>query len=54
MRDAFTRFLDELGEELFGAQWAFYRPHVQRWAATNPERVAWLEARMRAYAEAMR
>ena len=47
----FTAFLDEVGEELFGVQWVFFRPQVQRWALTNPERMAWLEARMRAYAE---
>jgi hypothetical protein len=50
----FAGFLDELGEELFGAQWPFYRPALMRWVDANPERVAWLEGRMRAYAGAMR
>lgn len=53
MSENFGRFLDELGEELFGVQWVFFRPQVARWAQANPERIAWLEGRMRAYAEAM-
>jgi hypothetical protein len=44
-------FLDEVGEEVFGLQWVFIKPHVARWLDTNPERLAWLESRLRTYAE---
>ena len=50
MPDAFLGILHELGEELFGVQYVWMRPHVERWANNNPERVAWLERRLRAYA----
>jgi hypothetical protein len=50
MPDAFVGILHELGEELFGVQYVWMRPHVERWAANNPERVQWLERRLRAYA----
>jgi hypothetical protein len=48
--DPFLRLLDDLGEELLGAQWVLVRSHVEAWAKVNPERLAWLEARVRAYA----
>jgi hypothetical protein len=51
MSDPFVGILHELGEELFGVQYLWMRPHVERWAATNPERVAWLERRLCAYAK---
>ena len=38
MSEPFARFLDELGEELFGVQWTFYRPALMRWVDANPER----------------
>jgi hypothetical protein len=40
-------FLDELGEELFGTQWLWLRPHVAAWVQRNPERVEWLRRRLR-------
>jgi hypothetical protein len=47
MSDAtFPAFLNELGEELFGAQWLWLRPHVALWVQQNPERVAWLRKRL--------
>ncbi len=50
MTDPFIAVIHELGEELFGVQYVWMRGHVERWAATNPERVAWLEHRLLAYA----
>ena len=50
MTDPFIAVVHELGEELFGVQYVWMRAHVERWAATNPERVAWLEQRLLAYA----
>lgn len=46
----FEQFLNDLGEEVFGVQWVFIRPHVERWVRDNPERVAWLKKRLQAYA----
>ena len=51
---AFERFLNELGEEVFGVQWVFIRPHVERWLRDNPERVQWLTKRLQAYAAEVR
>lgn len=54
MTDAFTHFLNDVGEEVFGVQWVFMRPHVERWLQSNPERVAWLTKRLTAYASEVR
>jgi hypothetical protein len=43
----FHDIVDEMGEEILGAQWPFFRPHVSRWIAANPERVVWLCHRIR-------
>lgn len=47
MTEAFLAVLHELGEELFGTQYLWMRPHVEAWAKANPTRIAWLERRLR-------
>lgn len=43
---SFPDIINELGEEILGAQWLIFKPHVVRWLAANPERVQWLTQRL--------
>jgi hypothetical protein len=45
----FEAFVEELGEEVLGTQWLAFRGVVRAWAERNPERVAWMECRIRDY-----
>jgi hypothetical protein len=44
-------FVHELGEELLGTRYLPMRGVVEAYFRANPERVKWLEARIRAYGE---
>jgi hypothetical protein len=50
MKTDLQAFLDELGEELLGAQWVYLKPILTRWLDNHPERIPWLESRIRRYA----
>lgn len=54
MTEPFLTVLHELGEELFGVQYVWMRRHVEAWANANPERIQWLEHRLRNHLGAKR